>query len=518
MDSAVKYLVGVLGKSPVKDIYLVPGNNDVGGEAPEGKAVEAAQSLWNRVQQGLAGTGVTLHDLSSCYFGEDLPSDCYADVQGTSYRLIGFPSQSFKNGVDETRSKVQQAQLEKLSGLVSQAAGQGKRVLIVTHIPEIDDPHTLAVNEMQTDPDKAKWAPGRPEWAAASPWNVPKAAFDKWKEIVGSRAVAGVLAGHFHDSHKEIYRPPYDWATAPAERASLDKLYLTPPLSMRYQDESPIQARGFALFHLKDRDDPGRVLFWYDRKAKTFEREEPAGRIRPEPGIGRRIGDTAQMYWKLATQPVDLARAVVLAIAFLAAFLTIVELWEIPPPKTPLAPGAGQSANATPPPRDFTAFQSNFVKTVLAGLGGMLVLSFLESIWKDEAINARAYYIVLFVTFFFLMLLLYALLEALIEALHIRILTQHPVRAWRPSAPRGGSGGGKEMRFRLSYWRLRIWDWVLSLRSFFLIFFDTFSNVLRGRNQLRTVVFEKAIVDLHWGVVRAADRIREEIESAILNT
>ncbi|HYN21192.1 MAG TPA: hypothetical protein VE078_09545, partial [Thermoanaerobaculia bacterium] len=33
VDSAVNHLVEVLSKSPVKDIYLVPGNNDVGDEA-----------------------------------------------------------------------------------------------------------------------------------------------------------------------------------------------------------------------------------------------------------------------------------------------------------------------------------------------------------------------------------------------------------------------------------------------------------------------------------------------------
>lgn len=546
VDSAVSYLVGILGKSPVKKIYLVPGNNDVAQEEPVGEEVEKARAFWNRVRQGLAGTGVTLHDLTSCYFEEG--ADCHADVTGTPYRLIGFPSHSFKNkdGVTKAREEAQQAQLEKLDGLVAQA-GQDKRLLIVTHIPELDDPYTLAQNEMARGrevakpEERAKWSVDRPDWAVSSAWNVRGAAFDKWRKIVGSRAVAGVLAGHFHDSHKEIYRPPYDWATPSAQRASLEKLYLAPPLSMRLQDTSPIQARGFAFFRLKGGDDPERVLFWYDRKSKRFEREEPDRRGRPEPdtSFGWRIGDTARQYWRMATEPMDLARAAVIAIAFLAAFLTIVELWEIPPPKTPLASGASQpattatttttttTASTTTTTRDFSAFQSNFVKTVLAGLGGMLALTFLDSLWNSEGMNARAYYVVLFVTFFFLMLLLYAVIQALIEALRSRILTQHPVRAWRPSVPRrGGSGGAsggrggagswREARFRLSYWRLRIWDWVLSLRAFFLIFFDTFSNVLRGRNQLRTVVFEKAIVDLHWGIVRAAERIREEIERAIL--
>lgn len=516
VEGAVKLVVDVLSKSPVKDVFLVPGNNDVAEEAPSGPQVAAAQLFWDQVRQGLAGTGVRVRDLTSCYFGGEFPGSCWFDVPGTSYRLVGFPSQSFKNGVDPARSKVQLDQLEKLGALVKESAG--KRVLIVTHIPEIDDPKRLAENRVKADPDKTKWAPGRPEWSAASTWNVPKEVFDRWKAIVDSRTVAGVLAGHLHDSHREIYRQPYAWSTNPSERARPEKLYLAPPLSMRYQDTSPIQARGFAVFHLRDGDDPERTLYWYDAGKKRFERE---GGPRKRPAeAGTEWGPVARWFWKLAGDTLDLTKAAVIAIAFLAAFLTIVQLWEIPPPKRPVVPAATQTAAATQTVvTDFSAFSSNFVKTVLAGLGGMLILSFLDSIWKAEEFNTRAYYVVLFVTFFFLLLLLYGMGQGLIEGLRSRIITRHPVRSWRPTPPRhSGHRPSRSYRFAiwLSYWRARVWHWALSLRSFFLVVFDTFSNVLCGRNQLRSVVFEQEIVSLHWGIVRAADRIREEIERAIL--
>ncbi|MES1241116.1 MAG: metallophosphoesterase [Acidobacteriota bacterium] len=268
VDGAVKLVAGILGKSPVKDIYLVPGNNDVKDEAPDGPEVAAFQLFWSRVQAQLQGTGVALHDLTSCYFGGGL-SSCWADVPGTSYRLVGFPSQSFKDGVSPARSGVQLAQLDRLARLVEQAGP--KRVLIVTHIAEIDDPYKLAQIRMRKGPDRQEWAPGRPEWSAASSWNVPKEVYARWKKIVDSPSVAGVLAGHFHDSHKEIYRRPYGWSTAPPERASPGKLYLAPPLSMRYQDTSPIQARGFALFRLKGGGAPERILYWYDARTRGFE-------------------------------------------------------------------------------------------------------------------------------------------------------------------------------------------------------------------------------------------------------
>lgn len=519
VDAAVKLVVDVLSKSPVEDVFLVPGNNDVADEAPSGPQVAAAQLFWDRVRQGLAGTGMRVRDLTSCYFGGEFPGSCWFDVPGTSYRLVGFPSQSFKDGVDPARSKVQLEQLEKLGALVKESGD--KRVLIVTHIAEIDDPYKAAENRMKKDPDKSKWAPGRPDWSAASPWNVPKEVFDRWKAIVDSRTVAGVLAGHFHDSHKEIYRQPYAWSTFAPERVRPEKLYLAPPLSMRYQDTSPIQARGFAVFHLRDGDDPERTLYWYDAGKKRFERE---GGARKHPAeAGTEWGPVARWFWKLAGDTMDLTKAAVIAIAFLAAFLTIVQLWEIPPPPKTIVPAATQTATATQVVvTDFSAFSSNFVKTVLAGLGGMLILSFLDSIWKAEEFNTRAYYVVLFVAFFFLLLLLYGVIQGLIESLRSRILTQHPVHSRRPTPPRSRSGHKASRSYRFatwfSYWRARGWHWVLSLRSFFLVFFDTFSNVLRGRNQLRSVVFEKAIIDLHWCIIRAADRIREEIERSILTS
>jgi len=536
-----KVLAKLLAASPVRDVYYVPGNNDVPGESEQPDVVGATRNFFGRVDSLLGGR-VALHDLTDCYY---LPgTSCEANI-GTEFRLIGFPTHSFKNdkGRYEKNHKDQEAHSAKLAVLVKQAAADGRKALILTHIPELDDPYWQAQDRFAGKQPPQPRPVFQPPWSA---WNVSQKVYQDWKDVVDSRAVAGVLAGHFHDNHREIYYPPYQWSQAAGNRADPAKLLLAPPLGVRLQDISPRQARGFALVRLEG-DRVSRRMYWYHPARGMFQ-PDPV-RVRPPrpPGGGGWPGlaATARMYWQMATQPVDLARAAVIAIAFLAAFLTIVELWEIPPPKTPLAPGAAQPAAATPPARDFSAFQSNFVKTVLAGLGGMLVLSFLESIWADKGINAKAYYIVLFITFFFLMLLLYALIQGLIEGLRSRIFTQHPVRAWRPAAPRGRSGGSappgpgagpgpgaspgptaprgsskgaREARFRLSYWRLRTWDWILSLRAFFLIFFDTFSNVLRGRNQLRTVVFEKAITDLHWSIVRAADRIRGEIERAILNT
>jgi len=122
--------------------------------------------------------------------------------------------------------------------------------------------------------------------------------------------------------------------------------------------------------------------------------------------------------------------------------------------------------------------------------------------------------------FFFLLLLLYAFLQGLIEALRSRIATRRQPPPPTPTLARRHGGAGHPSTARLwgwtAYWRNRIWRWLLSLRSFGLVFLDTVFNVLRGRNQLRTKIFEDTIIDLHRSIVRAADRIREEVDATIV--
>ena len=512
-ESAVSLMAETLKASPIKDIYFVLGNNDVAKESATGSELETTAAFIADVQKRIDPAGVKLHDLTSCY--RHLPPGCVYDIPGTNFQLIGFSSYSFKNAGASyaTNQKEQEAEIQQLATMVHQADAQGKKVLIATHIAEIDDPYPLGQSRFRgVQPGKSQ----RPDWAAFSPWNVSPAVYQGWKDIVDSGAVAGVLVGHFHDSHKELYYRPYRWATAPKERADLRKLFLAPPLAVRFQDQSPVQARGFALFRLSD-DGIRRTFDWYDPESKSFKPDAPLLKSRPAPSPA--FPKPITWLWEVVLVKVDLARAVVIALAFLAAFLTAVQLWEVPPPKSRLAaPAAQADAHATPtapttttPTGALSSLNSNFVKTVLAGLGGMLALDFLGEIWKLDDINAKTYYVLMFIVFFFLLLLLYAFLQGMIEALRSRIATrrQPPPRDTRLARRHGGSQVSK------AYWPSRIWRWLLSLRSFTLIFSDTFFNVIRGRNQLRTKIFEDTIIDLHRSIVRAADRIREEVDAAL---
>jgi hypothetical protein len=519
-ESAASLLAETLKASPVKDIYLVLGNNDVMNESAAGPDLDVTTAFLADVQKRIAPSGVILHDLTSCYRDKaHLPSGCSFDIPGTDFRLIGFPSFSFKNMGPRyaANQPVQEAQVQQLVMLVQQADAQGKKVLIATHIAEIDDPYPLGTSRWRGEaPDKSH----RPDWAAFSSWNVSPAVYETWKQVVNSGAVVGVLAGHFHDSHKELYYRPYRWATSPSQRADLRKLFLAPPLSVRFQDSSPIQARGFALFRLAG-DDVRRNFYWYDPESKTFKPDAPSPKPLPESSSLRTL---IAWLWEVVLVKADLARAVVIGLAFLAAFLTAVQLWEVPPARSRLAsPAATMETKAavTTVSGAPSILTSNFARTVIAGLGGMLALDVLGTIWNLQDINAKAYYVLMFIVFFFLLLLFYAVFQGLIEALRSRIATRRQPAPTSPGLSRRHDGS-ERLSARLlwrwtAYSRNRIWRWLLSLRSFGLVFLDTVFNVIRGRNQLRTKIFEDTIIDLHRSIVRAADRIREEVDAAVVD-
>lgn len=245
-------------------------------------------------------------------------------------------------------------------------------------------------------------------------------------------------------------------------------------------------------------------------KAATQRPAEPAAERSAEPAAGP-AEDAGNL---------PLARATLLSIAFLLALLTVIATWDVPPVRTlPSTPEASKETKdpAGKKPSDEKAagggssvlpaiFQSNFAKTVLSGLGGMVVVSFIEnSFWEKVGISAKPHYVVLFTIFFLTILLLSALYQGIVEALRSRVvlLGRHAVR--NPA----------HERF-FTYWGRRLWQWALSWRSAWLIFLDTVFNVVQGRNQLQTAGLGKAILNLHMSQVWTASRVRQEVDDAVL--
>ncbi|MBV9770630.1 MAG: metallophosphoesterase, partial [Bryobacterales bacterium] len=210
-----------LGASPLKEIYLVAGNNDVANEDPGDVSLDYFNRFIDDVQKKLndAKTGVQVHNLTACYIGTGGSSSCYADVSN-GYRLIGFPSYSFKNQRGNSSNNDEQVkQFETFRSLVDQARQAGKQVIVLSHIPEIDDPYVLAQDRYDAKaPESSSDKDAKNPRSLWSTWNVSAKILDGWRDVLQSDTVIAVLAGHLHDSHKEIYRRTYTWSASDDHR------------------------------------------------------------------------------------------------------------------------------------------------------------------------------------------------------------------------------------------------------------------------------------------------------------
>lgn len=540
-DSMIKETAKLLGASPVQDIYLVAGSNDIAREAADDSTLHYFNELIGALQLEMATnkSNVQLHNLTGCYdLAGGASSTCYADIDRTDYRLIGLPSYSFENKDTDykTNKDAQEKQFDKFSELLEQARKADKKVLIASHVPEIDDPYTTAQDLFDAKnpppPNDNDPTNTRSKW---STWNVSKKVLDDWRGVLASDVVVGVLAGYLHDSHKEIYRQPFAWSSA-NEHRFYRKLFLAPPLAVKNQDTSTIQARGFEVVRLEDdRIEP--QIYWYDWATRKFSPD-------PKPGLelpkrqGWHWAHAIVWLWQLDEPQPALDRMAVLLIAFLAAFLTVVQVWQIPPAENPLAGqetapasgGGGGGAAAAKPAFEPSPFASNFGKTVITGLAGLAAEMVLKAFEGKPSSVDKQFYIVWFVVFFFLLLILMALSRAFAEAVRTRLAIIHyplarqaePSKQW---VKKKGVDAPVEEPVKwytkfwrsLAYWVHRFVGWIFSLRVPLLTLFDTFINLIQGKNQTLTRVFSDKIIDQQRNVVRTADAIRENLNTVIRN-
>ena len=556
---------GVLSNSPVQDIYLVAGNNDIAKESAGDPALKYFSDFIQDVQKELIKdkSNVHLHNLTRCYVSGESLASCYADVPHSGYRLIGFPSYSFK----KSEEKPQEVQFETFRQLWEDSRKQGMNALVITHTPEMDDPFALAqqryANPAPTPTETA--APTETATSAGTPtpagtatpaataipankktkttktekktkaqaqtdkpfpvatWNVSEKLLDDWKDLIASDSMAGVFAGHLHDSHKEIYRRPYGWSSGSPE--AFRKLFLAPPLAAKRQDTSPIQARGFSLVHLQ----PDRIdsrVFWYDSETSAFTPDFKPKHHRAQRGfwepLCKRFHATVRWLWELgdAQNSKSLDRMAMLLIALLATFLTVVAIWKIPPVDNLIVGEPAKSKPAVEP----SPFSGNFAGLIIAGLGGLAAASVLKSFDGKPSAGDREFYIVWFVISFFVMLILSAFLRGLVEALRARFAIIHyPLP--RSGTPSRGPEGKRTKNYPLWLGKLGRWlvyrfyaslHWLSSLRVPLLTFADTFINLIQGKNYTITQAFSDKIVDQQRNVLRVANAIRQQLREVIM--
>jgi hypothetical protein len=550
-DVSVNKFVQHFAESPVRDIYFVAGNNDLPQESATDTALSYFNSFFEEVQTKLSAknANVRLHNLTGCYASSGgAISECSADIMGTPYRLIGFPSQSFKNRETnnsyEDNHSLQSAQFATFKGLLDRAVKDGKKIIIVTHIPEMDDPFLQARRNYagvrppkSENKDKVKDNPR----SVDSTWNVEKTVLDDWMKVLQSDSVVVVLAGHLHDNHKEIYHRPYAWSNLKDHQLGYRKLFLAPPLSIKSQDVSPIQARGFSVVSVG----PDRVtnrFYWYDGLTRAFN-PEPSTEIADHhrPRWLARVFGAVNWVWELNHSDGPLERAAVLLIALLAAFLTVVAVWQIPPSDDPIAKKPDDdkkpdSKDNSKTASDYSPFTSRLGKTVVAGLGGLVVAEITKTLGNQQpSPDSRWYYIVCFILFFFLQLFAMNLVRAFAEAIRSRVAVIHYPLARRGNPPRNtgetvGSSAQSQWWTRsvtwftslfwrvvdwVSYWFLRFANWLFSLKIPVLTFFDTFINLTQGKNQTMTSALAEVVVDQQKNLIRVADAIRKNLNDLI---
>jgi hypothetical protein len=159
----IEKIAELLGESPVPIVYLVAGNNDIAKESAGDEALTYFNDFIDDVQKALIKnkSSVILHNLTRCYALGGEPARCYADIN-TAYRLIGFPSYSFKGAKDEAgldHNQAQAKQFETFRQLLERSQQAGKKVLVITHTPEMNDPYLLAQSRYVNPPPPATAAP-----------------------------------------------------------------------------------------------------------------------------------------------------------------------------------------------------------------------------------------------------------------------------------------------------------------------------------------------------------------------
>jgi 3',5'-cyclic AMP phosphodiesterase CpdA len=270
LDDAAEEVARGLSALLVKEVLLVPGNNDLCDENPHDlhrwaefvfalrKALQQQQHLHSVALQSsypqdklrasppavpqIVDLTYSLERLYrdrdprilALYVGTkgpgDVPSDALS-INGIS--LVGLDSAYFKPHADAKLQQVSSDASSKEMEFVRQLIKPGGSYLIFTHIPDITDPYRGS-----TGADRG------------SSWKLPSITRKLWHdEILKRSEVIAVFSGHFHSANQAIYPHNFDYANPKPDELAANKIWVAPPLAAKYQVSQPLgqTARG-ALF------------------------------------------------------------------------------------------------------------------------------------------------------------------------------------------------------------------------------------------------------------------------------
>ncbi|MGH9238178.1 MAG: hypothetical protein ACRD3G_09080, partial [Vicinamibacterales bacterium] len=466
-------------------IYVVPGGKRLAAAADLKATLTALQSAVADVTKALPAASVTLVDLSRCYVADTIdPAQCTARVPDHQVKVVGYPAFAY-TGAPPAASLAEQKKWADAFQKAIPAQEEGWQTLVIAplHSPVGDQWSDAAV--------RAAWL----------------------KAASNAAAGIGIIA-------PSMVRQRYESGEPWTENGLTGRWFATPPLITASAGTHPIQ--GASVISVGADATVDQQVFWYS----AFRPGAPMRTDHKKDGwFSRWVRRPFSYLWRLGDLS-PLARTALFAVAFLAAFLTAVAVWQIPPPSTNLAPapapaapatgGAGAAAGGAAPQAPPTTKEAmaafttttflsgNFARTVLSGIGGLAIVTLiLDELWTSSKPQAQGYYVVWFVFFFVLFLWLSSFIRGLIEGVRAVIVATSP-------APVVGKGEN---------WWPTFTSWVMRIGRrfwwFLVVAADTTFNVVQGRNDVKPFFLAETIVDLQLSALVTIDRVRESLTMAI---
>jgi 3',5'-cyclic AMP phosphodiesterase CpdA len=222
-SDAVATATDYLRAALVKEILIIPGNNDVPEEDP-GKL-----ATYEAFIQGVSAKLKSLK-ASSGEFPPDLIDLQKQNGLANGICILGLDSSTFKNTKDKLgdRSGKNKDEQERILQDLSKRLQDCHPSIIVTHVPNLEDPF-------------------RENGIIKRAWNLDPSPAKMWQDVIKNPEVLAVFAGHFHDPRRNIYMHDYSWASQPPGRVEGEKTWIAPPLAVKFQSTAKPQARGLLV-------------------------------------------------------------------------------------------------------------------------------------------------------------------------------------------------------------------------------------------------------------------------------
>jgi 3',5'-cyclic AMP phosphodiesterase CpdA len=232
ISEAAKMMAEWLRRAKVERFLFVPGNNDVGNKV---EYIGKYRGFISALKKNLPDRVF------------DLCEENFFDKERRLY--IGLNNASFY-----INFKGQLSSLHSIQRRIKSAGKDIAHVYIFLHIPEIDDPHLIKTEQPNSKRSSYPY----------SAWGVSAGTRSVWHSILTESRVKGVFAGHFHTSDRVAYQRPFSWMRGKYPKVVLEKTYLCPPLSAKYQWNRDSRARGFQVVTLDSAGNPSVQIFWYE--------------------------------------------------------------------------------------------------------------------------------------------------------------------------------------------------------------------------------------------------------------